>query len=458
MDLAEASTTRNLSTDECRLYFGDEGCPADVSVVGVEYFGGLEAYTNAVAVDQAEVVVAASEDSVEWLQNLEAIGEQYGVRIHPRQLPHNVTRTEAVTQGFPGDIFVISEDELGELSAAHPLIDLRPFIDEATMLDDYGSYLVSLSRIGDNGEWPSETGAIHGVPVNLASKSLIWTNEPEFTALGYEEPSDWRTFMNLANEMVADGQTPFCLGIESADADGWPVTDWVETVVLRTGGPDFYDQWMNHQVPFDDPIVVNAIRTVGEMVLTPGFLDTTPAQAAIRGWEFALQDFLEKPGSCLMMPFPSFIGTPAQPVETFGFPTFGLGHDDAVMGGSAFAVAVTDRPEVRQVMAALASADMGTGTAQLEWPTGFPANARFDVTTMVNPVMVEIVGELQAAIRSDEFRLDASDAMPNEIGSGAFNEGMVRLFREGSLENIDQLSGDIAQDIEAAWVELEQSG
>ena len=70
----------------------------------------------------------------------------------------------------------------------------------------------------------------------------------------------------------------------------------------------------------------------------------------------------------------------------------------------------------------------------------------------------EIVEELQAAIRSDEFRFDASDAMPPEIGSGAFLEGMVRLFREGSLENLDQLSVDIASDIEAAWVELEQSG
>ncbi len=32
---------------------------------------------------------------------------------------------------------------------------------------------------------------------------------------------------------------------------------------------------------------------------------------------------------------------------------------------------------------------------------------------------------------------------------------MVRLFREGSLENLDELSLDIARDIEAAWLELE---
>jgi hypothetical protein len=462
--LAQASTVRTFSIGECKRFFSDKGCPAEVSVAGLQYFGGVDAYTNAVAVDQAEVVVAISEDAGGWLQNLDAIDEQYGVRVQARQLPHSLTRSEAVTQGFPGDIFVISPEELREFSAVHPLIDVRPFIDEATMLDDYGPYLVSLSRIGDNGEWPSDTGTLHGVAVDLSSKSVVWTNEPEFTDLGYEAPSDWATFMSLANQMVADGQTPFCLGIESAGiADGWPATDWVEAIVLRTGGPEFYDQWINHEVPFNDPLVVGAIRTVGEMVLTPGFLDTTPAQAAIRPFDFALQDFLERPGSCLMTPYPSslpntFGGTLEQQVGTFAFPTFGLGHDDAVVGGTAIAVAVTDRPEVRQVMAALASADMGAGTALQEWPTGFPANARFDVTTMVNPVVGEIVGELQAAIRSDEFRLDASDAMPDEIGSGAFLEGMVQLFREGSLENLDQLSREIARNIETAWVELEQSG
>ncbi len=69
--------------------------------------------------------------------------------------------------------------------------------------------------------------------------------------------------------------------------------------------------------------------------------------------------------------------------------------------------------------------------------------------------MAEIVAGIQDAIRSDNFRFDASDNMPPEIGSGAFFDGMVRLFREGSLENLDELSLDIAHDIEAAWLELE---
>jgi alpha-glucoside transport system substrate-binding protein len=406
------------------------------------------------------VIVGVGGD--ESQQNLDALGEKYGVRISTRQVSFEITAAEQATQELPGDIFVIGASELPKFSTAHPLVDLRPFVDETTMLGDYGAHLVSLSRIGENGEWPSDSGPIHGVFVGLQPKSLIWTNEPEFTDLGYEAPSDWASFMSLANEMVADGQTPFCLGIESANADGWPVTDWVETVVLRTAGPDFYDQWMNHLVPFDDPLVVNAIRTVGEMVHTPGFLDTTPAQAADRLFIFALDAFFTN-SECLMTPWDSSLpgivdAAHGNPVDTFGFPAFGLGHDDALVGGGGIAVAVTDRPEVRKVMAALASADFGAASAQLEWPGDLPVNARFDTTKMINPVVEKIAGELQAGVRSNELRLDASDAMPAEIGQGAFWAGMVRLFREGSPENLDQLSQDIAREIEAAWVELEQSG
>ncbi|MET0910900.1 MAG: ABC transporter substrate-binding protein, partial [Ilumatobacteraceae bacterium] len=470
MDLAQASTTRRFSADECRQYFGDQGCAADASVAGVQYLGGLDAYANAAALGQAVVDVAVPGDPGEWQQNLDALGEQFGVRIIARQIPGGLTPAEAVTAGFQGDVFVIDPSTLPEFARAHPLLDVRPFIPEATLVDDFGSHLVSRSRLGDDGEWPSDTGAIHGVVVASESKSIVWTNEPEFSDLGYEVPSDWSSFVDLADDMVADGRPPFCLGIESGDADGWPATDWVETVVLRTAGPEFYDQWINHEVPFDDPRVVEAIRIVGELVHTPGFLDVSPAESADRLYLIALDALasnqsvpngppLEYADGCLMTPFPSFlpqqiINAP-RPLGTFAFPAFGLGHDDAVVGSNQIAVAITDRPEVRQVMEALASPDFGAASARLDWPSILPANARFDVSTMVNPEVAAVVSGVQAAIRTDSFRFDASDAMPPEIAQGAFWKGMLRLFREGSPENLDQLSRDIAGEVEATWLELE---
>jgi alpha-glucoside transport system substrate-binding protein len=438
-----------------------------VSVAGLEYDGGIDAYASAVPLEEAGVVIGlpftVEAQTPQWQLALDATSKQYGIRYRFQQFPLQLTVSEAASQGLHADIYImVGGAEVRDLAAARPLLDLRAFVDEAQLLDDYGSYLVSLGRIADDGTWPSDTGPIHGVFVGVNSKALVWTKEPEFTNLGYRPPSDWTSYMALAEEIVADGRTPFCLELMSGGAgDGWPVTDWVEMVVLRTAGPDFYESWIRHEVPFDDPVVVEAIRTIGEMVHRPGFLDATPAAMTLRDFGDALFAFTEQPGACLMTPFPSFLpgvlGADTElPVGSFAFPNFGAGFDDAVVGGGDIAVAVTDRPEVRALMAALASPDWDIGVSQLHWPLPMPANARFDVTRTANPEVAEIVAAIQDAIRADGFRFDASDAMPPEI-QDVFLGGMVRLVREGSLETLDELSLDIARDVEAAWLELEES-
>ena len=64
----------------------------------------------------------------------------------------------------------------------------------------------------------------------------------------------------LSDQIVADGGTPWCVGFESGGATGWPATDWMEDIMLRTAGVDTYDQWVTHEIPFNDPAVVHARR------------------------------------------------------------------------------------------------------------------------------------------------------------------------------------------------------
>jgi alpha-glucoside transport system substrate-binding protein len=42
--------------------------------------------------------------------------------------------------------------------------------------------------------------------------------------------------------MIADGNTPWCIELESGAASGWPCTDWIEDIMLRTAGPEKYHQ------------------------------------------------------------------------------------------------------------------------------------------------------------------------------------------------------------------------
>ena len=78
--------------------------------------------------------------------------------------------------------------------------------------------------------------------------------------------------MALSDQIVDDGGTPWCVGFESGGDSGWPATDWMEDIMLRTAGPEVYDQWYAHEIPFNDPAVLAAAETFGEVMFADGYV------------------------------------------------------------------------------------------------------------------------------------------------------------------------------------------
>jgi alpha-glucoside transport system substrate-binding protein len=72
-------------------------------------------------------------------------------------------------------------------------------------------------------------------------KSLVWYVPENFEDAGYEVPETMEDLKALTEQIVADGETPWCIGLGSGGATGWPATDWVEDMMLRTQPPDVYD-------------------------------------------------------------------------------------------------------------------------------------------------------------------------------------------------------------------------
>jgi alpha-glucoside transport system substrate-binding protein len=95
--------------------------------------------------------------------------------------------------------------------------------------------------------------ALYALPFKADLKSLVWYLPAVFAEKGYEVPTTWDEFLALTEAMIANGDTPLCVGIGSQDATGWPFTDWTEEIVLREQGLDFYNQWVAHEVPFNSP-------------------------------------------------------------------------------------------------------------------------------------------------------------------------------------------------------------
>ncbi len=115
-------------------------------------------------------------------------------------------------------------------------------------------------------------GQHYGLPTNINLKSMIWYPKAAFDAAGYKVPKTWDDLLKLSDQIVADGSTPWCVGFGSEGSTGWPATDWMEDIMLRTAGTDTYDKWVKHEIPFNDPSVQKAGELFGKVMFTEGYV------------------------------------------------------------------------------------------------------------------------------------------------------------------------------------------
>ena len=107
--------------------------------------------------------------------------------------------------------------------------------------------------------WSPRASNIWGIPYKADVKSTIWYPIKAFEAKGYTVPTTWDELIALSDKIVADGSNPWCVSAGGpGDATGWQLTDWVEEVVLKTKGLDYYNEWISHKVPFQDPGIKDA--------------------------------------------------------------------------------------------------------------------------------------------------------------------------------------------------------
>ncbi len=133
----------------------------------------------------------------------------------------------------------------------------------------FGEYFMSL------GEY---NGKHYGIPTNINLKSMVWYPKAAFDAAGYQVPKTWDQMLALSDQIVADGGTPWCVGFGSEGSTGWPATDWIEDIMLRTAGLDTYSKWATHQIPFNDPSVLNAAKIFGNIMFHPGYVLVGPTR------------------------------------------------------------------------------------------------------------------------------------------------------------------------------------
>ncbi len=305
---------------------------------------------------------------------------------------------------------------------------------------------VEANDIGGWVELGTVDGKFYAPPFGANIKSLVWYSPQAFKDKGYEVPTTWDEMIALSDQIVADGGTPWCVGAGSDQATGWPLTDWVEDAVLRFEGADVYDQWVAHEIPFNDPKIIEAIDKVGAIVKNDDYVLNGAESIPSTTFQEAGLPLLDN--ECYMHRQASFYGNqfpegttkgPDGQVNAFYFPAASADAQKPMLGGGELIAAFSDKPEVAAVIKYLTSADYAN--ERLKEGNWLTPNKKADLSLITDP-LEKTFAEL--LVSSDVFRFDGSDLMPSAVGAGTFWTEMVAWVTGKSTE-------DAAQAIEDSW-------
>jgi alpha-glucoside transport system substrate-binding protein len=343
------------------------------------------------------------------------------------------------------DIFLAPQPGLVvNLAAAGSLTSLEDLgFDVAELEELFGEYFVSLGEF---------EGQHYGVPTNINLKSMVWYPKQAFDAAGYEVPTTWDEMLALSDQIMAAGGTPWCVGFGSEGSTGWPATDWVEDIMLRTAGLDVYRQWYTHEIPFNDPAVANAAQIFGDVMFKEGYVlggaENTPD---LQFGEAPLPMFDDPPG-CWLHRQASFIngffpeGTEAG-VDYDWFPLPPIDQEGTLFAGELAVVgAGMNRPEVKDFLERFMGEEVQCQFGSVPASSRISPNVNVGPDCYANQILADASVVLTDALSAGTAGFDASDLMPGAVGAGTFWTGMVDYMRQGP----DALEGILA-DVEASW-------
>jgi len=291
---------------------------------------------------------------------------------------------------------------------------------------------------------------LYGMFYKVDVKSLVWYVPENFEDAGYDIPGSMEELKALTEQMVDDGLTPWCIGLGSGGATGWPATDWVEDMMLRTQPPAVYDEWVSNEMPFDAEPVVNAIEEFGWFARNDDYVAGGSDAVASTDFRDSPKGLFDAPPQCMMHRQASFIpaffpeGTevgldadffyfPAYEEKDLGKPVLGAGTMWAITNENEAAhelMAFLQTPEAHEIW-------MGLG-GFLTPHTGVDTSKFADDTlAKMNDILLD----------ATTFRFDASDLMPGGVGAGSFWTGMVDYAGGADAEAV-------ASDIQDSWDSL----
>jgi alpha-glucoside transport system substrate-binding protein len=351
---------------------------------------------------------------------------------------HETVLKTRIDGGEPPDLAMLAQPTpILTYAAAGKVIDVATFMDPQKLSREHPA-TIGLVTEGTH---------IWGIPYKADVKSTIWYPIKAFAAKGYTVPTTWDELIKLSDQIVADGSNPWCISAGGpGDATGWQITDWVEEVVLKTKGLDYYNKWISHEVTFEDPGIKDAFDNyVGKIFFTPNYVFGGSTAIVNTDQKTTMDpmfnDDLANP-KCWMQKVPTWYGpdffpdqrASGQPskyiigidVGIFPFPTIDPAQTNAE-GSADTLMVLVDKPEVRAVAQFLS-----TPAGIQNWiraGSAISANSTTPAVWYAGAYKLKVAADIVNNAAGVGF--DASDLMPGKVGAGTFWTQSVQWVQSG---------------------------
>jgi alpha-glucoside transport system substrate-binding protein len=311
--------------------------------------------------------------------------------------------------GLPGP------GEMADFYKQGALKPLDDVLDLATYKAETAPAFVDLGTADD--------GKTIGVFIKSALKGLIWYNTANFTGTA---PTSWDAVMGADK---GNAENLWCVALESGADSGWPGTDWIEDIVLRTAGPDVYDEWVAGKHKWSSPEIKAAFEAFGKVLD-----DTYGGATTVNSTNFGDGGnplFTDPPG-CLFHHQASFItdffkkqgGAADGEFDFFPMPDINSEFAGAFTGSGDLFGLFSDKAAAKDLLKYLTTAE-----AQQIWvDRGGALSANTKVTTYPDDVSKRSAETLTSA---KIFRFDGGDLMPSAM-KAAFFRAMVDFAEDQS--------------------------
>jgi alpha-glucoside transport system substrate-binding protein len=319
-------------------------------------------------------------------------------------------------------------------------------------LTQYKDLLVDMNTLGANaanyaGYW-GDIGTIDGrwlgLPVKADVKTLIWYSPANFETAGYTVPTTWAELDALVEKMVADGNVPWSLGMESGDATGWTGTDFIQDILLVTQGPDYVSKIISGEIPYNDAGVKEAYEIYGKWAMDPKYTVAGAEGTLSTGFNDAILKVFSDTPEAYMVKQSGFasgtlLGTYPDKVYGVDYDFFGVPGAQGLQGGSDWLMVFNDTPAVRSLIKYLSSDKGGEMWAQIGFDLSPNAKGNQSYTSE------ETAKKAALLANATGFTPDIGDSIPGGFGSAEFS-GITDFVNGGDLDAILQTIADAQAD------------